>query len=586
MEAMVTSQTDDSSIFQTGSMIDGKWMLMERIGKGGMGEVYRAHQLNLKRDVALKLISEDLLQELEENPQEVETAFSRFHREVQTMAQVRHPNVVQIYDYGSVTVRRNGQPMPMEYIAMEYIPGDTLRFTMSEEGFGEEEDLLVEWLQHYFLPVLDGVEAIHNHGIVHRDFKPENILMDGETPKIADFGLARAVRLKAVSNSWDVKGTWPYMAPEQYFDFRRAGREADIYALGKILFEAISGKLDAKRLPFKSAALEDPRTSLLKALDVVIRKATSEDKHQRYQSIDEMRRAVRQALETNENAAAMDTVPSAAPAAVRWLWGGIAVALLAVASMTAYHLWNRALLPQPSRDQPGVNAPVAPGPGDSPATLTPDKLAADGRTMILVPETLQTAAFYADPTLVTFHHYVEFLNAVADELTVTNGVVQKDDEIWIYLGDGSDPQEQIIFNNGRFQLREAENAARPVARVTWWGAQAYSRYFNKQLPDLAQLEALTKQHPQSVKPETTAPSQGHEHMKSSIDGAEDLSLSGTGGVTREWLADQQPEDENRVISRVVQWNAGGSEKTPLLRQPWEAFDDVGFRTIMQLTQIK
>jgi len=260
----------EKSLFDTGSVIDDKWVLIERIGKGGMGEVFRAYQLNLKRDVAIKVISEDILQDAEENPEEVANADKRLQREVQTMAQVRHPNVLQIYDYGTVNARKNGDPLQAQYIAMEYVPGDTFRYTMSEEGFDDETELLTDWLEHYFLPVLDGLEAIHTNGIVHRDIKPENILMDGDTPKIADFGLARSPKLKAVSNSWDVKGTMPYMAPEQFADFRKAVFAADIYSLGKILFEAVSGKLDSKMVPFKAVALKEPQTPFLKALDKII----------------------------------------------------------------------------------------------------------------------------------------------------------------------------------------------------------------------------------------------------------------------------------------------------------------------------
>lgn len=182
---------------------------------------------------------------------------------------------------------------------MEYIAGETLRFTMSEEGLEDEEQMLYDWLRRYFIPVLNGVEAIHAHGIVHRDLKPENVLMDGDTSKIADFGLARSIKMRAVSNSWDVKGTWPYMAPEQFADFRKAGFAADIYALGKTLFEAVAGKMEPKQLPFKSAALDDPQTSQLKALDAVIRRATAENQQQRYQSVAELRRDIQNIIDAH-----------------------------------------------------------------------------------------------------------------------------------------------------------------------------------------------------------------------------------------------------------------------------------------------
>ena len=91
---MTVKENSNKTLFDTGSVIDGKWVLIERIGKGGMGEVFRAHQLNLNRDVAIKVISEDILQDYEENPDEVANAMRRLQIEVQTMAQVRHPNVL------------------------------------------------------------------------------------------------------------------------------------------------------------------------------------------------------------------------------------------------------------------------------------------------------------------------------------------------------------------------------------------------------------------------------------------------------------------------------------------------------------
>lgn len=173
-------------------MLDDKWVVLEFIGKGGMGEVYRAHQLNLKRDVAIKIISRQWLESLEDIPEEIGIGLERFRREVQAMARVRHPNVLQIYDYGSSTVKKDGDDFPVEYMAMEYIPGATLRHTMSEEGFEPDEELIKDWLLQYLLPILDGVQALHRAGIVHRDLKPENVLLDDGTPKITDFGLARS----------------------------------------------------------------------------------------------------------------------------------------------------------------------------------------------------------------------------------------------------------------------------------------------------------------------------------------------------------------------------------------------------------
>ncbi|MGD9362871.1 MAG: serine/threonine-protein kinase [Desulfobacterales bacterium] len=262
------------NIFEPGNVLNNKWVILELIGKGAMGEIYLAHQLNLKRDVAIKVVSKELLKDFEEDPGEIENAFQRFQREVHAMARVRHPNVLQIFDYGSAVIQKETGDCPVEFIVMEYIPGGTLRFTMSEEGFYPEQDLIKDWLEAYFLPVLDGVNAIHDFDIVHRDIKPENILMDTNIPKIADFGLARSTHLKPVTQSMDVKGTAHYMSPEHFFDFRKADQRADIYSLGKILFEAITGKIGEGTIPFKTASLPNTEAPFWEKLDRIIQDAT------------------------------------------------------------------------------------------------------------------------------------------------------------------------------------------------------------------------------------------------------------------------------------------------------------------------
>ncbi len=230
-------------VLNTGAVLNDKWIILGLIGKGAMGEVYRAHQLTLQRDVAIKIISKEWLQTAEEEGLETETILQRFHREFQAMAQVRHPNVIQIYDYGTCSVQKDEKETDIEYIAMEYIPGATLRFTMSDEGFEPDEKLIKDWIREYFIPVLDGVQALHTLGIVHRDLKPENILLDGNIPKITDFGLARSTRLKPLSQTADAQGTLSYMPPEQFIDFKWVDQRGDIFSLGRILFEAVAGKI-------------------------------------------------------------------------------------------------------------------------------------------------------------------------------------------------------------------------------------------------------------------------------------------------------------------------------------------------------
>lgn len=588
----------EQTLFTTGSVIDGKWILIERIGKGGMGEVYRAHQLNLKRDVAIKVISADLLQDFKEAPEEMAVAIGRFQREVQTMASVRHPNILQIYDYGSIQGGAKGTATPLEYISMEYVPGNSFRFTMSEEGFDTETDLLVDWIRRFYLPVLDGVEAIHAHGIVHRDIKPENILMDKEIPKIADFGLARSFQMQAVSNSWDVKGTMAYMAPEQFEDFRKAGPEADIFALGKILFEAVAGKMDPKTLPFKSVALKSAETPLLQSIDAIIRKATHEDKNKRFHTVLELRMAVQTALEK----AIIDAGSVAHPTTrSRWMWAGIITAIITVLGMTGYHLYGwlmdgRSSITTNNDTELRTNVEELIQKSPLPAEI----LASDGRTMVLISADGHTSAFYSDRTPVTFHHYVEFLNQMAGKLTVTEGIVEKGEEIWLYLGSGSELYEQIIYENGRFLLRDAAWAGRPIVRVTWLGALAYANYFGKALPSYIQWRTTIAQPgllniaPPADSEKPAGQSDSHALMMGGerASPAKDPLTGAIWKPTKEWVG-YIPSGEAaadhlstaQVLSHVADPTDAGmlsGQKTPQLRYPWEGFADVGFRTVISL----
>jgi serine/threonine-protein kinase len=212
---------------------------------------------------------------------------------------------------------------------------------MSEEGFDPDEDAIKKWISRCFFPVLDGVQALHKLGIVHRDLKPDNVLLDGDIPKIADFGLARSSRMTPITRSMDVKGSPGYMSPEHFFDLKNAGQQADIFSLGKILFEAIVGRIDSKQLPFNQVSLPDPSTPFMKEIDRIIRAATAEEKKDRLKSVTELYFAL-----SNAKTISVESTPPSGvikPAAVRvqgkqsapWLWAILAVALVAVVSIAA-----------------------------------------------------------------------------------------------------------------------------------------------------------------------------------------------------------------------------------------------------------
>ena len=632
-------------IFKTGYVLNDKWVIIEFIGKGAMGEVYRAHQLNLKRDVAIKVISREMLASLEDDPEEIETAIQRFRREVQAMAQVRHPKVLQIFDYGSAVIHREHHVVPVEYIVMEYIPGATLRFTMSEEGFYPEQDLTGAWLADYFLPLLEGVEAIHAKDIAHRDLKPENVLMDGKTPKIADFGLACSISMQPVTQSLDIKGTPAYMSPEHFFDFKNADQQSDIYSLGKILYEAIDGKITSKILPFKGAALENPDKPFLIKLDKIIQDATAEKKESRLKSVGDLRIAILEALNILKTEIVPDTPTSPKPLPLlyqpRIVWTGIVIAVLSVAAMGLWHLigqpgGKKALLKKPETIQ--MKLPISGSVGPlTPETATPKApepsiLGNDGITMNFVPggalktettdlkdqrQTIQISPFYIDEKMVTNHHFDDFLNEMKDGLKVENGIVKNNNEIWFYLGEGTASNEQIIYKHGRFHLRDTQYAAYPVARVTWYGASAYARHYGKRLLTESEWEYVVSKHMMPGKKSQEKKADKHQinndkestgsqmhtdmmdmmrDMGASIDGnkthLKPSSLKELGETFKEWVIQNDPGKENlygtgskensSYPSLVVATSQYPGQQFKNFRYPWEAFADVGFRCAISL----
>ena len=493
---------------QIGTVIQDKWVILEFIGKGGMGEVYRAHQVNLKRDIAIKIISREWLESVEENEDELKAGLQRFRNEVLAMAQVGHPNILQIYDYGFFSVTRGQASLEFEYIAMEYVPGGTLRSTMSEEGFYPEEDLTRDWLNEYFLPVLDGVRALHESGVIHRDLKPGNILLDGHTPRIADFGLARSARIGSMTISTDIKGTPAYMSPEHFMDLKRADHRSDIYSLGKILFEAIDGKIGPGVIPLRSASLRDAESPFFQELDQIIRKATAEDRNGRYNSVEEFQAAILIALaSTGSGKGVGEAVKHAMPGLLsrpKWIWAGVATAVILVVAMTVWHLLG----------EPGRSAFKSPGSVEIPSPVEPldpsskPSAAVDGADPLptiltgedgarlhlipggrLMPEMLEPSGepamlepFYMDETEVTNHQYAEFLNSVLQRIHVEEGVVKGDGIVWLLLGEVVKGYEPIVFQDGKFAVKDPARHSHPIVRVTADGATAYAAHYGRRLP--------------------------------------------------------------------------------------------------------
>jgi serine/threonine-protein kinase len=263
--------------------IAGRYRLESRLGYGGMSTVHLAFDLRLERSVAVKLLAEHLA----EDP----TFVSRFQREAQAAARLVHPNVVQVFDSG--LDERSGQ----HFIVMEYIEGQSCAEILRDYGWVDVEEAVPIVEQ-----ACEGLYYAHRNGVVHRDVKPGNLLRarEGEV-KLADFGIAKATEQSSITQVGSVLGTAAYLAPEQARG-EEAGPAADLYALGVVTYQLISG-----RLPYEAASLtelalkqqreEPPMLDTLVAavnpeLADAVAIALALDPRDRYRSAREMGRAV------------------------------------------------------------------------------------------------------------------------------------------------------------------------------------------------------------------------------------------------------------------------------------------------------
>jgi serine/threonine protein kinase len=214
-------------------VVAGRYRIESRLGSGGMSTVHLAFDERLERYVAVKLLAEHLASD---------PAFvSRFQREALAAARLIHPNIVQVYDSG-LDDRRD-----QHYIVMEYIDGQSCAEILRDRGWLPNEEALP-----IILGACAGLDYAHRKGVVHRDVKPGNLLLGPDSAvKLADFGIAKATEQSSITQVGSVLGTAAYLAPEQGRG-EEAGPPADIYALGVVTYQLLSG-----RLPFEGASLTE-----------------------------------------------------------------------------------------------------------------------------------------------------------------------------------------------------------------------------------------------------------------------------------------------------------------------------------------
>lgn len=269
-----------------GKRISNRYKILESIGGGGMANVYLAHDIILDRDVAVKILRIDLADE--------SNLIRRFQREAQSATSLVHPNIVGVYDVG--------EENDLHYIVMEYVEGMDLK-----QYIHEHYPIPYEKTVDIMLQILSAVKVAHQHQIIHRDLKPQNILIDKQgNVKITDFGIAMALSETSITQTNSLLGSVHYLSPEQ----ARGGmatQKSDIYALGIVLYEMIMGKVPfdgesavsiaIKHLQTTVPSVKEQNPDIPQSIDNIILRSTAKDPFLRYQSIEEMEKDLRTALD-------------------------------------------------------------------------------------------------------------------------------------------------------------------------------------------------------------------------------------------------------------------------------------------------
>jgi len=298
------------------TLVDGRYRILRRIGSGGMADVYCAEDTHLGRQVALKVLHRRFAQDQE--------FVERFRREAKSAAGLSHPNVVGIFD--------RGDHEGTYYIAMEHLPGRTLKEVVTGETPLSQERVIDLGLQ-----ILHAAGFAHRHGVIHRDFKPHNVILDdGGHAKVTDFGIARA-GTSEMTETGSIMGTAQYLSPEQAQGHAVTGA-SDLYSIGVMLYELLAGRLpfdgeSAVSVALKHLSEQPPPISRFRpdvhpALEAVVMAALAKDPAQRWQSAEDFAQgleAARIQIEagpaTGQDTAAFAAIPAPIPVAAAPAYG-------------------------------------------------------------------------------------------------------------------------------------------------------------------------------------------------------------------------------------------------------------------------
>jgi len=317
-----------------GTVLSGRYRLEAKLGSGGMSTVYLARDQTLDRQVAVKVMHREMSEQADQ--------LERFRQEARSVAKLSHPNVVSVIDAGE----DGGHP----YIVFEYVEGETLKQRINRDGALAPQEAIA-----YAIEIARGLSMAHARNMVHRDIKPQNILIDAEgRAKLTDFGISRQLEQDGMTATGRVLGTTDYVAPEQAMG-RKVDPRTDIYSLGVVLYEMLVGQVPfsadsqvgvaMKHVNEELPDVQRRRPDVSAAVALVVERATTKDPGDRYQRIGEMIDDLETALEveaaragstTGEATSILDAVPPPKrklPGPGRRSWVAIAVVLLIAAAV-------------------------------------------------------------------------------------------------------------------------------------------------------------------------------------------------------------------------------------------------------------
>lgn len=343
-----------------GTVLSGRYRLEAKLGSGGMSTVYLARDETLDRPVAVKVMHREM--------SEQEDQLKRFRQEARAVAKLSHPNVVSVIDAGE----DGGHP----YIVFEYVEGETLKQRIAREGALDAQDAIA-----YAIEIARGLSVAHARKMVHRDIKPQNVLIDSEgRAKLTDFGISRQLEQDGMTATGRVLGTTDYVSPEQAMG-RAVDPRSDVYSLGVVLYEMLLGQVPfaadsqvgvaMKHVNEELPDVQRRREDLSAATALVVERATAKDPGSRYEHVGEMIDDLSTALEveaaragsaSGEATSVLDAVPPPKrrlSGRARWSWTAIvALLLVAAGSLVAVKLISDGLFGGGGANQ-GKGRPVA-----------------------------------------------------------------------------------------------------------------------------------------------------------------------------------------------------------------------------------